>query len=126
MTTAIAIPETVVNNQENLTLYFYPYHDAFESEKLAQLIESMQANGWVGAPLVYFDDHLMTGSHRYRAAELAGLETIPCVNYSDVFCVDADEVDEIVRNQDNWVVELTYLALDSDPEIAKYLGMDAH
>jgi ParB-like nuclease domain len=126
MNTAIATPETVANNQEDLALRFFPYHAAFESEKLAQLVESMKANGWVGAPLVYFDDQLMTGSHRYRAAELAGLETIPCVKYSDVFCVDAADVDNVVRNHDDWVVELTALALGSDPKVAEYLGMDAH
>jgi len=104
----------------------YPYHEAFEREKLAELTESMTINGWVRSPLVVFDDKLMTGSHRFRAAELTDTD-IPCVKFLDVFYnLDEDEIVEIVENDDNWVVELTRLAQESDPDTAIALGLDAN
>lgn len=116
--------ETVLNNTQYHSLTLTPYHEAYDQDKLQALVADMIANGWVGAPLVKFDDQLLTGSHRYRAAELAELDHIPVVDYKDVFCVD--DADEIVNDCELWVVELTYAALDSDPEIAEELGMDAH
>lgn len=124
MTSRTVINNTYEHHLDRVDLI--PYHGAIDLKKLQTLVDSMIASGWVGAPLVKFDDNLLTGSHRYRAARLSELATIPVVDYKDVFCVDADEIDEIVAESDDWVVKLSAEALESDPEIAKELGIDAH
>lgn len=50
------------------------WHEIEDETKLAQLVESMSANGWVGTPLVADNDQLLTGAHRWVAAEQAGIE----------------------------------------------------
>lgn len=120
---------TIIDSIEMKSIWeLIPYHKPCDTTALAELTSDMSVRGWVGTPLVRFDDKLMTGSHRYQAALDAGMTEVPVVNYMDVFTVDESEATEIVRNSPNdyWVVELTELALDSDPEIAKELGMDAH
>jgi hypothetical protein len=118
--------DTITNNTAfTATEDVTPYHHAYDSSHMATLVASMQENGWVGAPLVRLDGQLLTGSHRYAAARAAGLTEIPTVEYQDVFCVDSEEIEDAMT-EDNWVVILSYLALDSDPEIAAELGMDAH
>lgn len=65
-----------------------PYHEVRDYDHLKTLMESMEANGWVGAPLVIWDgEYLITGSHRYAAAmELGWSENeIPTIELADVF-----------------------------------------
>jgi hypothetical protein len=70
----------------------------------------------------------MTGSHRYEAACIAGLDYIPVVDFADVIYTDEtqDELDDIVSTEYNWVLTLTQIAHESDPEMADALGLDAH
>jgi hypothetical protein len=85
----------------------------------------MGKNGWIGAPLVKFDNQLMTGAHRYAAAVEVGLD-VPVVDLFDVFCVDQDDVSELIQDLDFWQVEVTRLAIEDDAELAAELGMDIH
>ena len=65
-----------------------PYHEVRDYEHMRKLMASMEANGWVGAPLVIWDgEYLITGSHRYAAAmELGWTESdIPTIELSEVF-----------------------------------------
>lgn len=50
------------------------WHEITDETKLAELVASMTADGWVGAPLVADGDQLLNGSHRSVAAKLAGVE----------------------------------------------------
>ncbi len=62
--------------------YIQPLHDAYEADKLNQLADNMREHGWSGRPILAIDcgDYLraITGSHRIRAAELAGIEVEIC------------------------------------------------
>lgn len=120
--------QTIENNQYDHELTLFAYHSAYDKDHLADLVKSMQAFGWVGAPLVKYDEQLMTGSHRYEAACIVGLDTIPVVDYKDIFSTEYtdDELDDIVADEHSWVVDLTQIAHKSDPEIAAELGLDAH
>lgn len=50
------------------------WHEVRDETKLGELVASMQADGWVGSPLVADGDQLLTGAHRYVAAQEAGIE----------------------------------------------------
>jgi len=41
---------------------------------LAEIIESLRANGWQGRPLLAIGDQLYTGCHRMTACEILGIE----------------------------------------------------
>ena len=68
-----------------------PFHEVRDQEKLEALTQSMKENGWVGRNIVGFyiggEFRAITGSHRYSAAEAAGLEEIDveCVEYGTMF-----------------------------------------
>jgi len=64
-----------------------PLHQPDNHDKLAALTDSITANGWTGAPLVTWDDQLLTGSHRYAAAKAAGLQDpeLPVEDIEDIF-----------------------------------------
>ena len=64
-----------------------PPHDAFDAAKTAALADDMDARGWVGAPLVAFGEQLVTGSHRYAAAQSLDWTDadVPTVSLDDVF-----------------------------------------
>lgn len=50
------------------------WHEVTDTDKLESLVASMTVNGWAGAPLVADNDQLLNGSHRWVAAEQAGIE----------------------------------------------------
>jgi ParB-like chromosome segregation protein Spo0J len=85
----------------------------------------MGDKGWVGAPLVKFDDCLLSGSHRYAASEYLGID-VPVVDLFDVFSLDEASVLELVQGMDSWQAEVTYLAFEANAELARELGMDIH
>jgi hypothetical protein len=65
-----------------------PYHGVQDWNKVRLLSESMNANGWMGAPLVVWDgEYLLTGVHRYAAAQSLGWSDskIPTIEISAVF-----------------------------------------
>lgn len=45
-----------------------PRHEVNDWAKVEALAESMERDGWQGAPLVRWDNYLITGTHRYYAA----------------------------------------------------------
>lgn len=61
-----------------------PPHEPQDEAKLEGLIADMRARGWVGPPILVVGDPeedgellALTGSHRLRAARVAGLDTVP-------------------------------------------------
>jgi ParB-like chromosome segregation protein Spo0J len=44
------------------------------NSKLAEIISSIEANGWQGLPLLAIGDQLYNGCHRYIACEILGVE----------------------------------------------------
>lgn len=59
-------------------------HGIDDPAKLEALTDDMIANGWRGAPLVRWGDGLVTGTHRYHAANAAEI-CIPVVDLEDLF-----------------------------------------
>lgn len=62
-------------------------HEVEDAAKVETLAEAMVADGWVGAPLVVWDDALLTGVHRYAAAmslDWTDAE-VPTIAVEDVF-----------------------------------------
>ena len=60
-----------------------PLHAVDRPMALEELVESMQARGWVGQPLLVIERtdgslQAWTGSHRIQAARDVGLATVPC------------------------------------------------
>lgn len=60
------------------------WNEAYDTERLNILISSMEINGWMGAPLVSWCDFLITGSHRYAAAQAVGIE-VPTIEIDEVY-----------------------------------------
>ena len=73
---------------------YEPLHDAWDTPRLNSILESMKENGWIGAPLVAWGSHLVTGSHRYEAARLLEID-VPVVQLDDVFAEAGLSLDEI-------------------------------
>jgi len=84
----------------------YPRHEVKDQEKVASIALSMEANGYIGAPVVLLGSIQVTGVHR-RAAWLMlerGLTELPCVDLFDLcpeleqeweeICEDAMDVGE--------------------------------
>lgn len=104
---------------------FFPYHEAFDKSRLSTLTDSLEASGWTGIPVVQYGGQLLTGSHRYEAARSVGID-LKVVDLCDVFDLNAEEIDDLIADHDNWVVEATYLAISNNQELANLLEMDAH
>lgn len=102
-----------------------PPHEVRDAELLENLLLSMEAGGWQGAPLVKYDQCLLTGSHRYEAARQVGIE-IPVVDLLDAFALDEEEVIDLVSSLDYWQVEVCHLAREADLDLAEALGIDWH
>lgn len=64
-----------------------PLHKPEDQDHLVEIIQSIEANGWIGAPLVIFGDQLITGSHRYAACQALDWSDgeIPTVALEDIF-----------------------------------------
>lgn len=63
-----------------------------DSEKVNAIADSMRANGFVGCPILIYNDQLLTGSHRCAALALLAEED------SDVFDWDvAEDVTDLVE-----------------------------
>jgi hypothetical protein len=122
---SIELSETIINNTYNSNFELFPYHDVVDRAKLNNLVNLMEENGWDGVPLVQYGGQLLTGSHRYAAAKKAGID-LRVVDLTDVFCLETEEIDDLIADSDNWVVEVTYLAISDNKELAEILGMDAH
>jgi ParB-like nuclease family protein len=75
-----------------------PVHEARNTEKLAGLISSMQADGWAGRPILALrldngEVLALTGSHRLAAAEQVGIEPT-----TQIIDVDSDMYQDLVGN----------------------------
>lgn len=76
-------------------------HGVQDTEKVQALVESLEQNGWQGAPLVLLEgEQLLTGVHRYEAAHRI-LEwqdsEIPMIDVSDVFAEDGLDFDVLYQ-----------------------------
>lgn len=93
-----------------------PPHEVRDVKKLEKLTESMEAEGWVGRPILIYDigrgPEALTGSHRIRAAQKAGIDEIPVV-YVD------DQIGDYLDKSGRSIVDVSY---EDAKNIAKYLS----
>ena len=59
------------------------------NKHLAEIVESIQANGWQGLPLLTDGDNLVNGCHRATACEILGIE--PEVHEMQISCTWGDD-----------------------------------
>lgn len=62
-------------------------HEIRDRAYVAELAASIAANGWQGAPLVVWEDFLITGTHRYAACQSLDWtdSEIPTIDLTEVF-----------------------------------------
>jgi uncharacterized ParB-like nuclease family protein len=91
-------------------------HEVRDEDKLSALIESMGRDGWIGRPILVFEDpdstngyiHALTGTHRLNAAQALGFE-VPVISIErecrnqgldDVFLEELwDEIEESMDDE---------------------------
>ena len=108
-----------------------PYHEVRDYDHVKKLMESMEANGWVGAPLVIWGgEYLITGSHRYAAAmELGWSEReIPTIELAEVFAEAELDFDELHKQYGEPTISdhgmLVALLNELPEEIREKYGID--
>ena len=108
-----------------------PLHEVRDAEKLAGLMDSMTASGWVGAPVVVDGDWAITGAHRIAAAmRLWNHERIdipiPRVEISDLCAVYGLDWAAHVEDSGDWYEAIRTIAERLPAVVVEYLGLDAH
>ena len=102
-------------------------HDVRSLSKIEELTESMERNGWLGAPLVADGERLVTGAHRHWAWTRAlgrGEYEIPVIDVRDVFAEAGLDYDSLAADADDWYVRLVEAVAQLPAEIAEKYGMD--
>lgn len=56
-----------------------PPHDVDDVQKVQTLGSSLQAEGWIGPPLLVAGNQALTGTHRLAAAKSAGIRLVPVI-----------------------------------------------
>ena len=70
-----------------------PAINDIDGEKVARIADSMRKNGFVGCPILVYNDQLLTGSHRQAALSMLAEED------ADVYDWDvAEDVTDIVED----------------------------
>ena len=80
--------------------------------KLAEIVASLEADGWQGLPLLADGEQLLNGCHRYTACEILGIE--PEVHQIEVDCKwrDSEYTDYLLGNlSDAFDTESIYKAI---------------
>lgn len=73
----------------------YTWHQAPEAGLVAELVASMEANGWQGDPVLVHEGQAVTGTHRIAAAREAGIK-VEVLDLADVIDNAAERVAEIM------------------------------
>lgn len=111
-----------------------PLHAVTDETKVKGIIASIEANGWVGVPLVFVGDgELITGAHRFEAMRRLGLEgEIPVIELAEIFAEAGLDLDEIAAEYDNPNVDESYddfqymVNHELPYEILNRYGIDIH
>ena len=84
-------------------------HVAPDAERVAELVESMSVDGWIGAPVLTYGDYALTGTHRLAAAEEAGVD-VPALDLCDMI-EDADAAIMAIMDATSWdsIIAAAYL-----------------
>lgn len=103
-----------------------PAHPFMDPAKLAALTESMEAHGWVGAPIVVDGDQALTGAHRIRAAAAAWVD-IPRIGVAELADAHGIDWDALLdEHRRDWYRAAIALAELLPAAVVDALGMDLH
>lgn len=103
-----------------------PWNEVDDAAKLAALVASMEADGWVGTPVVVDGDQAVTGSHRIVAARRADIE-VPTIDIRDLFADAGLDYDNVVEEYGGDRYEIVVRADQFLPaSIVDQYGLDAH
>ena len=118
-----------------------PWHEVYDQDKFETLVESMRANGWVGAPVVVIagadhgwgagDPIAITGSHRIAAAIEADID-VPTISLDDLLAehgtslAELDEEHGTAPDDERHEEAVTRLAYHLPADVVDHYGLDAH
>ena len=93
-----------------------PPHEITDPDKVKALVASIEANGWQGPPLVRDGEYLITGTHRYAAAQELGMmdHEIPTIELAQLFEDAGLDIDELHAEYDHPTID--------DPLFDHFLG----
>lgn len=106
-----------------------PLHDVMDTAKRDALAADMEANGWVGAPVVVLSEtQALTGAHRIAAAAKADVN-VPQVSIEDLCGICGLEWSAVRAEHggdhgDDWYAAAAALRNLLPAEVVEYLGYD--
>lgn len=117
-----------------MALTLTPYHGVRDTEKLAGLVDSMAAHGWVGGPVVIDGEvDALTGSHRIAAAAIvndrweSGEDVCPVavatIDIRDLFADAGLDYDALYEDEDG---DLPAIVRQLPETIREEYGIDLH
>ncbi len=102
------------------------YHEATDANRVAELVASMEVNGWQGSPLVTLGDgELLTGAHRHTAY-VQVFDTdygIPTISLDDVFTEAGLDLAGVMEEER---CELIYVLDHLPADVRQEYGIDIH
>ena len=104
-------------------------HGVTDNEKVQRIAESIEANGWQGAPMVTDGELLITGVHRYAAlrqidrTDMLYDVTIPIQDIIEDY--DAQIEERMEENGDEWYEAMKATVAGLDASTREYYGLDA-
>lgn len=105
-------------------------HEVRDEAKLAELVASIERDGWQGAPLVADGEQLLTGTHRYAACKALGMADyeIPTIDVRDLFAEAGLDFDATYAENDggDWMQSMIW-TLEALPQATRdEYGIDLH
>jgi hypothetical protein len=119
---------------------YLPVHPAHDKEKLEKLVDSMEAKGYQGGPMVAYRQQFVTGAHRYEAANCLDerydrdeasrtVDSIPVIDLEDVFEEAGLDLYEVLEaeNTPDFDDDAFIFVLNALPEqLRDKYGIDLH
>ena len=118
---------------------YFPYHPVSDQKKFQRFVHILQqameeGRPWPFPPLVALDEFLMTGSHRYAAAEEVRWEeeglSIDVVQLVDIFQEAGLDFDTLYAQHDSPTIDdidyLLALLAELPEEFRREYGIDLH
>lgn len=106
-----------------------PWHGVEDRAKLADLTASMEANGWVGAPIVVItgsqDTRALTGVHRRAAAIDADID-VPTVELDELLAETGTSFADLVDEYGDEYEAIIRLDDHLSAEVVETYGIDIH
>ena len=112
--------------------YIEPLHEVRDADKLAELVASMEADGWTGTPVVVAGlgggvVRALTGSHRLQAAQDAGIDEVPVVSIEDLCAESGIDWDELLDEFGSDLFETgRYVCGELPRSVTEAYGLDLH